>query len=109
MFFSLKYKKVNKMNTYFDDIVKNLSQIIKFNSAQAPAEDGKPFGDGAARCLQFYLSLAEFLGFETKNYDNYVGEVTFGSGEDFAILAHLDVVPAGSGWSHDPLAERLTL
>jgi succinyl-diaminopimelate desuccinylase len=90
------------MNTYLSDIIKNISQIIKFNSTQAPATEGKPFGEGAAKCLEFYLSLATFLGFEVKNYDNYVGEVDFGSGEDFAVLAHLDVVPAGSGWQHDP-------
>jgi succinyl-diaminopimelate desuccinylase len=90
------------MNTYFNDIIKNISQIIKFNSAQAPAKDGKPFGEGAAKCLDFYLSLAQFMGFEVKNYDNYVGEVVYGTGEDFAVLAHLDVVPAGSGWTHDP-------
>jgi succinyl-diaminopimelate desuccinylase len=98
---------VTKLNTYFNDIVKNLSQIVKFNSAQAEKEEGKPFGDGAAKCLDFYLSLANFLGFETKNYDNYIGEVIFGSGEDFAILAHLDVVPAGSGWTHDPFGGEI--
>lgn len=90
------------MKNYFDDVVKNLSQLIKFDSSQAPATEGKPFGETNARCLDFYLSLASFLGFETKNYDNYVGEVRYGSGEDFAVLAHLDVVPAGSGWTHDP-------
>lgn len=90
------------MANYFNDIVKNLSQAIKYNSAQAPAKEGMPFGEGAAKCLDFYLSLADFMGFETKNYDNYVGEVCWGSGKDFAVLAHLDVVPAGSGWEHDP-------
>ena len=90
------------MNKYFDDVVKNLSQIIKFPSFQTPAAEGKPFGEDNARCLDFFLSLASYLGFETKNYDNYAGEVRFGSGEDFAVLAHLDVVPAGNGWTHDP-------
>ncbi len=90
------------MDKYFDDIVKNLSQLIKFDSSQAPATEGKPFGEANAKCLDFFLSLASYLGFETKNYDNYIGEVKFGSGEDFAVLAHLDVVPAGNGWTHDP-------
>lgn len=90
------------MANYFDDIVKNLSQIIKFDSSQAPAVEDKPFGEDNARCLDFFLTLASFLGFETKNYDNYAGEVRFGSGEDFAVLAHLDVVPAGNGWTHEP-------
>jgi len=95
------------MNAYFDDIAKNLSQLIKFDSEQMPAEEGKPFGDGCARCLDYFLSLAEFLGFETKNYDNYVGEVDFGEGEDFAILAHLDVVPAGGGWTKEPFGGEI--
>lgn len=90
------------MIEYFDDIVKNLSQIIRFDSYQTAAEKDKPFGDGCAKCLEYFLSLADYLGFETVNYDNYAGEVRFGSGEDFAVLAHLDVVPAGSGWTHEP-------
>ena len=90
------------MENYFDDIVKNISQIVAIDSSQAPAQEGKPFGNGAAQALDYFLSLASYLGFETKNYDNYVGEVAFGNGEDFAVLAHLDVVPAGSGWTHAP-------
>ena len=42
------------------------------------------------------------MGFETHNYDNYIGEVVFGEGKEFAVLAHLDVVPAGSGWKYPP-------
>ena len=95
------------MTNYFDDIVKNLAQAITYDSSQAPAADGMPFGEGAAKCLDFYLSLAEFLGFETHNYDNYVGEVVWGSGKDFAVLAHIDVVPAGSGWTHEPFGGEI--
>ena len=95
------------MNNYFDDIVKNISRIVAIDSSQSPAVEGKPFGEGAAKALDYFLSLASFLGFETKNYDNYIGEVCFGSGEDFAILAHLDVVPAGSGWQHEPFGGEI--
>ncbi len=43
------------------------------------------------------------MGFETHNYDGYAGDVIYGDGpEEFAILCHLDVVPAGSGWTKDP-------
>jgi len=90
------------LNEYFDDIVKNLSQLLKFNSAQAEPSEGNPFGEGCAKCLDYFLTLADYMGFKAVNYDNYVGEVSFGSGEDFAVLAHLDVVPEGSGWHHEP-------
>ena len=95
------------MNNYFDDIIKNLSELIKFDSSQAPATDGKPFGEKNAHCLEYFLSLASSMGFAVKNYDNYVGEVIFGSGEDFAVLAHLDVVPAGSGWTREPFGGEI--
>jgi len=90
------------MEKYFDDIVNSTVEILKFDSSLKPAEGEYPFGKETAECLQYFLNLAQSFGFETKNYDNYVGEVIFGEGEDFAILAHLDVVPAGSGWKYPP-------
>ena len=90
------------MQKYFDEIVSSIVEVIKFDSSLKAAESEYPFGKETADCLQFFLSLAESFGFETKNYDNYVGEVLFGEGEEFAILAHLDVVPAGNGWKYPP-------
>ncbi|MBE5744852.1 MAG: M20 family metallopeptidase [Clostridiales bacterium] len=93
------------MQKYFDEIVQSISRIIQFDSSfkGVEGEHGEfPFGKETADCLQYFLSLAESFGFETHNYDNYVGEVVFGDGEEFAILAHLDVVPAGNGWKYPP-------
>ena len=73
------------MTNYLEDIAKNLAQAITYDSSQAEAKPGMPFGEGAAKCLDFYLSLAEFMGFETKNYDNYIGEAVWGTGKDFAV------------------------
>ncbi len=90
------------MEKYFDQIVDTTVKLIQFDSSMQPAEEGYPFGRGAGECLEYFLSLAKDMGFETRNYDNYIGEVVFGEGNDFAILAHLDVVPAGSGWDYPP-------
>ncbi len=90
------------MEKYFDDIVKSTVELLRFDSSLKESVEGCPFGKEAADCLAYFLSLAEKMGFETHNYDNYVGEVVFGSGKPFAILAHLDVVPAGSGWKYPP-------
>ncbi len=93
------------MDRYFDELVASIVKIIQFDSSMkdAEGENGEyPFGKETADCLQYFLSLAESFGFSTNNYDNYVGEVVFGEGEAFAILAHLDVVPAGNGWKYPP-------
>ena len=95
------------MENYFDEIVASTVEILKFDSSLKPAEENYPFGKEAADCLGFFLELANGMGFETHNYDNYVGEVVFGEGKEFAILAHLDVVPAGSGWKYPPFGGEI--
>ena len=94
-----------KTSNYFEELLQSTIEIIKFDSSmKAPEGDfGEyPFGKETADCLQYFLSLAQSFGFTTHNYDNYVGEVVWGTGKPFAILAHLDVVPAGGGWKYPP-------
>ncbi len=87
---------------YQTEIVNSIADLVKIDSSQKEALPGMPFGKGAAEALACFLSLARQLGFSTENYDNYIGEAVFGTGEPFAILCHLDVVPAGSGWTRPP-------
>ena len=88
------------MSVYIDEIKKKISQIVRFPSYQQPAEHGMPFGAPAAEALTYFLSLAKNMGFETHNYDNYAGEVIFGEGEEFAVLA---AYGAGAPWTtRDP-------
>lgn len=87
---------------YFNQLLKEISDIVKINSEEGEKKDGAPFGEGPKKALDSFLALARKMGFETRDIDGYAGEVIFGEGEEFAILAHLDVVPAGSGWKHAP-------
>ncbi len=90
------------MPHYFNETVASICESIRFDSSIARHSAKMPFGKGAYDCLNHFLALAEKLGFETHNYDGYVGEVVFGHGDPFAILCHLDVVPAGDGWTKPP-------
>ncbi len=91
------------MTHYLNDAVQGIAESIRFDSSFGKRSAKMPFGQGAYDCLQHFLSLAESLGFETHNYGGYAGEVIYGSGvEEFAVLCHLDVVPAGDGWTKPP-------
>ena len=95
------------MEKYFENIKKDLKKLVSIESVESKPEKNKPFGKGVADALDFTLSLARDLGFETKNYDNYIGEAIFGDGEEeMAILCHLDVVPAGEAtdWKYPPFS-----
>lgn len=97
------------MTQEINGIIKDISHIIKFDSSQAAAKPNAPFGQGARNSLDYFLNLASSFGFEVKDYEGYAGEVVFGEGEEFAVLAHLDVVPAGSGWTHEPFGGEIDL
>ncbi len=92
-----------RVRHYRDTIVRDLRELIRIPSVKGDSCDGAPFGREAARALEFMLARGRELGFATKNIDNYAGHVEYGSdGPIIGVLTHLDVVPAGDGWNHDP-------
>ncbi len=86
----------------FASFIKDLETLISFDSKKEPATPDAPFGEAVKNALDFFLKRAKEMGFETINYDNYVGEVVFGEGEEIGIIGHLDIVPAGTGWQTNP-------
>ena len=89
------------METHRQELVADVCELCRINSERMPAEEDMPYGPGAAECLDAALDMAEGYGFETVDYDGYVGCVDFDSTlpKQLDILAHLDVVPAGEGWT----------
>lgn len=86
-----------------EEMIQALARLVKYNSVEGEALPGKPFGEAPAACLAEALQIAEEMGFETKNMENYCGYAEMGSGKDIiGIVGHLDVVPAGEGWETDP-------
>lgn len=86
---------------YLADLTK-IMQIASVRDDSA-ATDEFPLGPMPAKALQAFLAMAKEDGFRTKNIDNLVGYAEWGEGDEtLAILAHLDVMPAGKGWDTDP-------
>ncbi len=91
------------LESHKDEMLGLLSELVAIPSVQGEALEGKPFGEEPARALAFMLEKCRKYGFAVENVDNYAGSADFGAPEpELAILSHLDVVPAGSGWSSDP-------
>ncbi len=85
-----------------DNILNNICELIKIPSIsdESSAENGMPFGRNCSDALNYILNLADSLGFKTKNVDGYCGYIEFGEGKELlGIIVHLDVVPAGDGWT----------
>ncbi|MBQ2854595.1 MAG: dipeptidase PepV [Oscillospiraceae bacterium] len=80
-----------------------LQENLRIPSVEGPAEEGAPYGIHVRRSLDHVLAAAHQLGFKTCNVAGHIGWCEYGEGEEMvAVLGHLDVVPAGDGWSFDP-------
>ena len=86
-----------------DELIEDMKRWISVPSVQGAPEENAPFGREVRRALDMALADAKKYGFEVRDFDGYAGDVSFGSGEQtMGMLCHLDVVPAGDGWKHDP-------
>lgn len=103
----MEYEKYLEQNN--EEMIFALQKAVACNSEEGESFMTKdkqvyPFGQGVQEALETVLAMGQEMGFKVKNVDNYGGHIDFeGSGDKImAIIGHLDVVPAGSGWSHDP-------
>ena len=95
----------NRIEQMLPNQIEDLKALVRIPSVSRgdPAEPGKPFGKTVYEALQKALEIARKLGLKAWDIDGYCGVVEYGEGEEtLGILAHLDVVPEGEGWSVPP-------
>lgn len=65
--------------------------------------DEYPLGPGPAQALEAFLTIAQRDGLQTLNVDHVAGRIERCDGDEiFGLFGHVDVVPAGPGWTTDP-------
>jgi len=90
------------------EFINTLTELMNIESVQGEPLPDAPFGEWPRRALDFMLSLGKKLGFRTYDVDGYAGEIEFGGGEEtVGVLAHLDIIPTGGGWTkkHGEIAD----
>lgn len=92
-----------------DSILEELRQLIAIPSVLSEeAAPGAPFGKDVKRALDWFLAKGAERGYTTKNVADVAGHIEVGSGEELlGILGHVDVVPAGTGWTKDPFGGEI--
>ncbi|HHY34803.1 MAG TPA: M20 family metallopeptidase [Firmicutes bacterium] len=89
-----------------DEIIGTLLDLLRIPSVGSEGSGGAPFGPEVERALRFVTDKASTFGLDVKNVDGYAVHSETGSGSEVAMaLTHVDVVPAGSGWTRNPLGE----
>jgi len=99
-------KKVDRwLAKHRQEIVEDLVGLVRIPSVSVPDENVPPFGQPCRDVLTYMFDLGRRHGYQTRNYDNYVGAITFSEGkEEVGIWSHLDVVPVPdpAEWDYPP-------
>lgn len=90
-----------------EGILRDIARLVAINSVEGEPEPGAPFGAGPAAAMKLALEISRELGLETRDFEGRMGCAMTGEGDRYlATITHLDVVPAGDGWSGDPFSMR---
>lgn len=86
-----------------DEYVSDLGRLIEIESVGTDADGKYVFGKGSAAAIDAMLDIGTGYGFKGENHDYYCASLVYGdSEEELGMVAHVDVVPAGEGWSYPP-------
>ena len=101
------------VDAHHAEIIEKTQALLRIPSVEGPAAPGAPFGVETRQALDYALSVAAEHGLATKNLEGYAAHAQWqgpGVAEDapiVGVLAHVDVVPAGDGWSSPPFAAEI--
>ena len=89
-----------------DAIVADIAKLVEIPSTEdlAAAAPGAPYGPGPAAALDAALEIAEGMGMTVTNCEGHIGfaDLAGKTEKQLGIIGHVDVVPAGPGWSFEP-------
>lgn len=95
------------LNEVRDQYVRDVIEAVNIPSVSAEREGSYPFGKNCAVMLDHMEQVAKKYAFPFSNHEYYCASSLF-PGEagkcEIGLFGHLDVVPAGEGWSSDPFS-----
>ncbi|MBR2473390.1 MAG: Sapep family Mn(2+)-dependent dipeptidase [Clostridia bacterium] len=98
-------KKIDELvDADYDNIVKDVIELVNIKSVRGEPLPGAPFGEGPKKVLDRVLEIGEERGLIPRVYkDTGVVSLALDEGDiDLGIWIHGDVVPEGDGWDFEP-------
>lgn len=94
-------------------IIETTQALLRIPSVEGDPAPGAPFGAETRQALDYALEVAAEHGLATKQLDGYAAHAEWtapgvaANAPVVGVLAHVDVVPAGEGWSHPPFGAEI--
>ena len=96
------------LQAHQSELLEDTRKLLQFDTIEGEPAENAPYGTGNREALDFCLKLATDAGMETVDLEGHLGYATFGSGDRLVMtLGHIDVVPVGPGWKHEPFGAEI--
>lgn len=91
-----------------DEMIEALQKLVSFQSIAKEEGPEYPYGKEVHDAKEYVLDLAKSFGMRTVDVPGKYAYIEIGAGPRLiGILSHLDVVPAGDGWTQDPFGGEI--
>ena len=95
------------IDAHWDEMVGEIETLVNIPSQEDTehAAEGMPFGPGPRKALDAGLDLCKRLGMDAACHEGFVGTADYPGtdpSKQICLIAHLDTVPCGPGWTQDP-------
>lgn len=91
-----------------NEMIEALQKLVSFQSIAKEEGTEYPYGKEVCGAKEYVLALAKSFGMRVTDVPGKYAYIEIGEGPRLiGILSHLDVVPAGDGWTQDPFGGEI--
>ena len=91
-----------------NEMIEALQKLVSFQSIAKEEGPEYPYGKEVCGAKEYVLALAKSFGMRVTDVPGKYAYIEIGEGPRLiGILSHLDVVPAGDGWTQDPFGGEI--
>lgn len=91
-----------------NEMIEALQKLVSFQSIAKEEGTEYPYGKEVCGAKEYVLELAKSFGMRAEDVPGKYAYIEIGEGPRLiGILSHLDVVPAGDGWTQDPFGGEI--
>lgn len=91
-----------------NEMIEALQKLVSFQSIAKDEGPEYPYGKEVCGAKEYVLELAKSFGMRAEDVPGKYAYIEIGEGPRLiGILSHLDVVPAGDGWTQDPFGGEI--
>ena len=92
------------IESHKEELFNDIASVVAIRSVSEKDKDGYPYGKGCHDVLKEAERIASSYGFLCENPEDRYLLIRYGnnSGKKIGVFNHMDVVPEGTGWEHEP-------